>query len=790
MADLRDNARRRGCGVAAHRRRGARRAGRRSRPRAARPCRRSRSARSATTTAAGRASGAVECDLLVVSGGVAPATSLIAQAGGRTTYDDARGHFAIAELPDGVDAAGAVAGRAASIPSPRAQRAGARAAHALGLGDELRRRRTAHRSATRPRPCRPPSRAPSGGKCFACLCEDVTAKDIHLSVAGGLRLDRALQALHDGHHGPLPGPHVPAARGAAHGTGDRAGPPGRRHHHRAPAVVGGPARRARRPPVRARQALGDPSPATARSAPSVKWAGDWRRAYDYGDPQAEALAVHEAAGLIDVSTLGKLIVRGPEAGAFLDRLYPNRFANLKPGRIRYGVLTSDAGRIIDDGTICRLDDESFYVTTTSSGAGAVEQWFSWWLADWRMQVHLTDVTQGLAAVNLAGPRAREIMGAPHRPRLLQRGLRLPRRQARAASPACRRCSCASASSARSATRSTSRPPTASTCGTRSSRPAPSTASAPSASSPSASCACRSCTSSSARTPTRSPRPTAPRCRGSSSSTRTRTSSASGRSSTRPRSRRDGARARRLHPARRRRAHRGRRGARRPRRARRPGHERAPLAPARPRHRHGVGARRAGERRGSRSRSPTTSRTLRAEVMTQAVLRPRRRGAALVTGFEFLEPSRRRRRPQPDGGPGARRRRADGAARRLERRRRLPCAPRPTPRSPGPTSRTCASSRSPAPHELAFGTRDADRRRVVVSGHARAHAGDRRRATSTRSRSPPRSPPWPSSGRRRARCSRASAPSTCGRSRCRSAASGPDRSPAPRATSCARTTIAS
>ena len=68
---------------------------------------------------------------------------------------------------------------------------------------------------------------------------------------------------------------------------------------------------------------------------------------------------------------------------------------------------------MDDGTICRLDDESFYVTTTSSGAGAVEQWFSWWLADWRMQVTLTDVTQGLAAVNLAGPRAREIMAKTH-----------------------------------------------------------------------------------------------------------------------------------------------------------------------------------------------------------------------------------------------------------------------------------------------------------------------------------------------------------------------------------------
>jgi sarcosine oxidase subunit alpha len=142
---------------------------------------------------------------------------------------------------------------------------------------------------------------------------------------------------------------------------------------------------------------------------SITWAGDWRRAYHYGDPEAEALGVHEAAGLIDVSTLGKLLVRGPRAGEFLDMMYPNRISNLAPGRVRYGVLTSDAGRITDDGTICRLDDESFYVTTTSSGAGAVEQWFSWWLADWRMDVHLTDLTQALCAVNLAGPRARDVL---------------------------------------------------------------------------------------------------------------------------------------------------------------------------------------------------------------------------------------------------------------------------------------------------------------------------------------------------------------------------------------------
>jgi sarcosine oxidase subunit alpha len=312
----------------------------------------------------------VECDLLVVSGGAAPATSLIAQAGGRTAYDAERGHFALAELPDGVRAVGTVAGASAA---PEAV---------------------------------PPAVSGAGrGKCFACICEDVTAKDIHLSVREGYDSIELSKRYTTTTMGPCQGRmcQLPAVRLMARGTGQdlqavgttTARPP----WAAVPlgALAGRPFEPAKRSSVR-------------HPGAKVMWAGDWRRAYDYGDPEGEALAVHEAAGVIDVSTLGKLLVCGPEAGAFLDRLYPNRFSNLKPGRVRYGVLTSDAGRIMDDGTICRLDDESFYVTTTSSGAGAVEQWFAWWLADWGMDVTLTDVTQGLAAINLAGPRAREIMG--------------------------------------------------------------------------------------------------------------------------------------------------------------------------------------------------------------------------------------------------------------------------------------------------------------------------------------------------------------------------------------------
>ena len=85
------------------------------------------------------------------------------------------------------------------------------------------------------------------------------------------------------------------------------------------------------------------------------------------------------------------------------------FSDLKVGRIRYGVLTGDAGRIMDDGTVARLDDETYYVTTTSTGADAVYQWFTWWNAVWFMDVRFVQLTGTVAAVNVAGPRARDLM---------------------------------------------------------------------------------------------------------------------------------------------------------------------------------------------------------------------------------------------------------------------------------------------------------------------------------------------------------------------------------------------
>jgi sarcosine oxidase subunit alpha len=82
---------------------------------------------------------------------------------------------------------------------------------------------------------------------------------------------------------------------------------------------------------------------------------------------------------------------------------------MKAGRIRYGVLTTDGGRIFDDGTVARLAEDEYYVTTTSTGADSVFEWFEWWNAVWHMDVELANLTGAVAAVNVAGPNARLLM---------------------------------------------------------------------------------------------------------------------------------------------------------------------------------------------------------------------------------------------------------------------------------------------------------------------------------------------------------------------------------------------
>lgn len=148
-------------------------------------------------------------------------------------------------------------------------------------------------------------------------------------------------------------------------------------------------------------------------------AGPWLRPWYYrwagGSAEAayveEMRLVRDAAGLSDVSTLGKIDVQGPDAGEFLDRIYVNGFAGLPVGRARYGVMLSDAGMILDDGTVTRLEETRYFVTTTTAGADEVLCWLEFLLQTaWpELRVHVTSVTDEWAGMAVAGPRARAVL---------------------------------------------------------------------------------------------------------------------------------------------------------------------------------------------------------------------------------------------------------------------------------------------------------------------------------------------------------------------------------------------
>ena len=160
---------------------------------------------------------------------------------------------------------------------------------------------------------------------------------------------------------------------------------------------------------------------TRHKAANAHWepVGHWRRPYcfpksgeSHGDAVArEIKATREAVGLLDASTLGKIIVKGPDAGRFMDMLYTNMMSTLKPGKCRYGLMCSENGFLIDDGVVVRLDEDTFLAHTTTGGAerihGHMEEWLQteWW--DW--QVYTANVTEQWAQIGVVGPKARALL---------------------------------------------------------------------------------------------------------------------------------------------------------------------------------------------------------------------------------------------------------------------------------------------------------------------------------------------------------------------------------------------
>lgn len=147
-------------------------------------------------------------------------------------------------------------------------------------------------------------------------------------------------------------------------------------------------------------------------------AGLWMRPAYYGGQENKAeciekenLSVRNNVGVIDVSTLGKLEIRGADAAEFLNRIYTFSYTKQPIHRSRYVLMTDSTGAIIDDGVACRMNERHFYVTATTSGVDSVYRNMLRWNAEWNLDVDIANVTAAYAALNLAGPNSRDVLSS-------------------------------------------------------------------------------------------------------------------------------------------------------------------------------------------------------------------------------------------------------------------------------------------------------------------------------------------------------------------------------------------
>ncbi|WP_121061913.1 sarcosine oxidase subunit alpha family protein [Chachezhania antarctica] len=389
------------------------------------------------TNGTGGAMEEIACDGVAMSGGWSPAVHLWSHTGGKLLWDEAQAHFLpdFSRPPTGADGqamvrtAGSTSGPmelAAVIQDARS--AGADAANGAGFKAKTSKRPSVETATEAPMlpVWQMPGRADYHlkSKSWLDFQNDVKVTDVELAAREGfesvehtkryttlgmatdqgkLSNINGLAVLANALGKPIPQvgtttfrpPYTPISMGA----------------------IAGEARGEIFQPVRKTPIHG------WLDAQGADWepVGHWRR--PYAIPQ-KGESVHDAVmrevtntrenvGLLDASTLGKLLVKGPDAGRFLDMLYTNMMSNLKPRRCRYGLMCSENGFLTDDGVVARISQESWLCHTTTGGADRIHAHMEEWLQTewWNWKVHVVNVTEQYAQIAVVGPKARTLLEA-------------------------------------------------------------------------------------------------------------------------------------------------------------------------------------------------------------------------------------------------------------------------------------------------------------------------------------------------------------------------------------------
>ena len=361
----------------------------------------------------------LDCDTLIQSAGWAPVLHLQSQRGIKPVYHPALDTYLPGKCADGQHGcAGAVAGY---LSAEDAAVHGHKVARYLIGAAKTAPRLFAPKDTPMPAPAPVPA---TKAKCFVDLQHDVTRADIEQGVREGFKSPEHIKryttqgmAADQGKTGNINTlkilSQVQSQDQAAVGTTTFRPP-------YTPLTIGAVAGRGVKGELRPTR-LSPFHDCHARVGAVFITAGDWLRPWYY--PKAgedvtaayirEAGEVRGGVGMVDVSTLGKIDIQGPDAAEFLNRVYINGWKTLPVGKARYGLMRRDDGIVMDDGTTWRLGEHHYFMTTTTTGAGAVMRHLEYLLQiDWpELKVHLTSVSDEWGGMAIAGPKSRAVLAS-------------------------------------------------------------------------------------------------------------------------------------------------------------------------------------------------------------------------------------------------------------------------------------------------------------------------------------------------------------------------------------------
>jgi sarcosine oxidase, subunit alpha len=356
------------------------------------------------------------CDTLVASAGLAPNQALLLLARGKAAYDTMSNSFLPSEFPPGVHAAGRLMGHGQPESIEASGRlAGLAAAQDNGAKVSRELKKVQDQLARSSCPVEGSRVLVSRGCCssnsFVCFDEDVTVKNLKQSVQYGFDVPELAKRFTAAGTGPsqggIPGHNLPLILAELHEGDNPAIQPTNVRPPLTPTLFSTYA--AHNHDIFKKSPLHEEQVAAGAVLRRI---GVWKRARYFSQDfssKEEVRNVRENVGLIDVSTLGKFRIFGPDAEKALDRVYVGNMRAIQQGRVKYSAMVNDDANLVDDGVIAKLGENDFYFTASTARAGMTSEWIKYHSLNEGWEFNIVTLTDAIGAINVAGPNARKVL---------------------------------------------------------------------------------------------------------------------------------------------------------------------------------------------------------------------------------------------------------------------------------------------------------------------------------------------------------------------------------------------